>query len=120
MRLKCAMIFVKDLDRMAEFYGQTLGLKPRAETRTDAWVEFDAGNATLALHAIPPHLADRIEISSPPQVREKNPTKIVFAVEDVQSERARLEALGVTMVLRPWGTCDGVDPEGNVFQIAAP
>jgi len=119
MQLQRAMIFVKDLNRMAAFYGDTLGLKSVDETRTDSWVEFDAGNAILALHAIPSDLADGIEISSPPRVREKNPTKLVFAVEDVQSERAWLEALGVTIVLRPWGTCDGVDPEGNVFQIAA-
>ena len=119
MQLQRAMIFVKDLNRMAAFYGDMLGLKPVAETRTGSWVEFNAGNASLALHAIPPYLADGIEISSPPRVRETNPTKLVFAVEDVQSGRARLEELGVTIVLRPWGTCDGVDPEGNVFQISA-
>jgi catechol 2,3-dioxygenase-like lactoylglutathione lyase family enzyme len=119
MQLQRAMMFVKDLDRMAAFYRDTLGLRLVAETRTDLWVEFDAGNASLALHAIPPHLADGIEISSPPRVREMSTTKLVFAVEDVPVERARLEALGVTMLLRPWGTCDGIDPEGNVFQIAA-
>ena len=105
---------------MEAFYGDTLGLKRIDETRTDSWVEFDAGSARLALHAIPAHIADQIEISSPPRVREKNPVKLVFVVDDAQSERARLEALGVVMVIRPWGSVDGVDPEGNVFQISSP
>jgi catechol 2,3-dioxygenase-like lactoylglutathione lyase family enzyme len=117
MQLQSAMIFVKDLRRMAQFYGGTLGLKPLVETITGGWAEFEAGNTTLALHAIPPQLADQVEISYPPRVREKNPVKLVFAVEDVEAERSRLDALGVAMIVRPWGACDGVDPEGNVFQI---
>ena len=117
MRLTRAMIYVKDLDRMSAFYGATLGLKPIDETRTDTWLEFDAGGIRFALHAIPPHIADQIEISSPPQPRESNPVKLSFAVDDVASERKRLESLGVTVVDRPWGGCDGIDPEGNVFGI---
>lgn len=102
---------------MAAFYGDTLGLRLIGETRTDAWVEFDEGSTKFALQAIPPQIADEIEISSPPRPRERNPVKLSFEVDDVASERKRLEALGVTIVLRPWGTCDGIDPEGNIFQI---
>jgi len=102
---------------MAEFYGQTLGLKPISATRTTEWVEFEAGNSTLALHAIPKEIADQIEISSPPSPREKTPVKLVFEVEDVERERTRLVALGITILVRPWGSCDGVDPEGNVFHV---
>jgi hypothetical protein len=70
------------------------------------------------LHAIPPEIAaDQIEILSPPRQRDNNPVKLMFEVEDVVSERKRLEALGVTILERPWGSCDGIDPEGNVFQI---
>ena len=102
---------------MAAFYGETLGLRSIAETRTDSWVEFDGGGASLALHAIPPEIAGGIEIATPPRVREENPLKLVFVVEDVKCERARLAALGIPMMARAWGACDGVDPEGNVFQI---
>jgi hypothetical protein len=28
--------------------------------------------------------------------------------------------MGITMVQRPWGAWDGIDPEGNVFGIRAP
>ncbi len=104
---------------MVGFYGDTLGLKPIEATRTESWVEFDAGGIVLALHAIPSHIADQIEITSPPEVREETPLKLVFAVTDVKAEFERLSALGMVATLRPWGACDGVDPEGNVFQICS-
>jgi catechol 2,3-dioxygenase-like lactoylglutathione lyase family enzyme len=113
------MIYVKDLPRMVAFYGDALGLKPIDETRMDSWVEFDAGDAKFALHAIPPQIADQIEISSPPRPRERNPVKLIFEVDDLASERKRLEAMGVTIIQRPWGTFDGIDPEGNIFQICS-
>jgi catechol 2,3-dioxygenase-like lactoylglutathione lyase family enzyme len=117
MRLNRAVIFVKDINRMTAFYANTLGLKPVEETRMENWVEFDAGAAKFSLHSIPPEIADNVRISSPPQPREKNPVKLSFEVDDIASERRRLESLGVTIVERPWGACDGIDPEGNVFGI---
>lgn len=119
MRLNRAMIYVKDLERMAAFYENTLGLKPVEETRLENWVEFEAGNTRFSLHAIPSQIAQQIEISSPPRPREKNPIKLSFEVDDAAAERARLESLGVTIVQRPWGAYDGIDPEGNVFGIYA-
>jgi catechol 2,3-dioxygenase-like lactoylglutathione lyase family enzyme len=115
MQLHAAMLFVKDLARMSTFYGEVLGLTPVDDARTDTYAEFDAGGSRVALHAIPPHIAGEIAISSPPRPREQNPVKLLFEVPDVERERARLEALGVTILIRPWGACDGIDPEGNVF-----
>jgi catechol 2,3-dioxygenase-like lactoylglutathione lyase family enzyme len=119
MRLNHAMIFVKDLPGMNAFYSRALKLQPIEETRLDNWVEFDTGSARFSLHAIPAHIASGIEISSPPQPREKNPVKLFFEVDDVASERKRLEAMGVTIIERPWGAVECVDPEGNIFQINA-
>ena len=119
MQLNRAMIFVKDLDRMAAFYTSVLGLKPIEETRLGNWVEFDAGPTRFALHAIPAEIAERIEIASPPRPRETSSIKLSFEVADVTRERERLESLGVLVIERPWGAYDGVDPEGNVFGIYA-
>ena len=119
MRLNRAMIYVKDLERMAAFYGEILKMKPIEETRMDSWVEFEAGSIRFALHAIPAPIAAQIEISSPPRPRDGNPIKLTFEVEDVAFERERLEGLGVMMMQRPWGAYDGIDPEGNVFGICA-
>lgn len=38
-------------------------------------------------------------------------------MDDVASKRRRLESLGVPIVQRPWGSYDGIDPEGNIFGI---
>lgn len=105
---------------MREFYSKMLGVKPINEKWVDEWAEFDTGNARFALHAIPADIAQQIEISSPPQAREKNPVKLTFEVDDVDAERRRLASLGATMVQRPWGSWDGIDPEGNVFGIVDP
>ncbi len=119
MRLNHAMIFVKDLPRMTAFYSAALRLQPIEETRLDNWVEFDTGSARFSLHAIPVDIASGIEISSPPQPREKNPIKLFFGVDDVATERKRLEVMGVVIIERPWGAIECVDPEGNIFQINA-
>ncbi|HEV8415528.1 MAG TPA: VOC family protein [Bryobacteraceae bacterium] len=120
MRLHRAMIYVKDLPKMTAFYNETLGLRRTDDGRFVSWVEFDAGGARFALHAIPEDIAKQIEISSPPRAREKDPVKLVFEVDDVEAERARLASLGVAMVQRPWGSWDGIDPEGNIFGIVDP
>jgi len=120
MRLHRAMIYVKDLPKMTAFYNETLGLRRTDDGRFVSWVEFDAGGARFALHAIPGDIAKQIEISSPPRAREKDPVKLFFEVDDVEAERARLASLGVAMVQRPWGSWDGIDPEGNIFGIVDP
>ena len=111
------MLFVSDLPRMTAFYADILGLKPIEETRLENYVEFDAGEATFALHAIP--VEARCTISSPPQPRESNPVKLSFEVEDVSAECEKLKRSGVTILQRPWGAYEGVDPEGNIFGIYA-
>ena len=124
MQLRSAMLYVRDLERMRRFYGNMLGVKPTNQDGTDVWATFDTGGVRLALHAIPAEIAKAIEIVFPPTPREKDPIKLVFEVYDVESERARLESLGIQMLQRPWqksgAACDAVDPEGNVFQICSP
>jgi hypothetical protein len=108
---------------MKEFYRQMLGAWPVNTEWTDTWALFDADGTRFALHAIPAEYARNIEISSPPKPRETGPVKLIFAVDNVPVERNRLEAMGITMLQRPWQNateeCEGVDPEGNIFQISA-
>lgn len=135
MKLRTAILFVKDLPTMTRFYRDVLGLPHLPERSAPGWEEFGSGNipapgmrsadpidadgAILALHAIPWEFARDMVIADPPTPRTETPIKLVFAVDDVMAERARLVAAGVTMGdLRPWDACDGLDPEGNVFQIA--
>jgi catechol 2,3-dioxygenase-like lactoylglutathione lyase family enzyme len=107
MRLHLAMLFVKDLARMTEFYGETLGLK--RVSSSEGWVEFEL----FALHEVPAAIAEGISTSP----REDAPAKLIFSVESLESEYQRLIGLGVPLSRRPWGAFDGVDPEGNIFQV---
>ena len=83
--MRLAMLFVKDLPRMAAFYSEVLGLPLKSQSET--WVEFEG----FALHAIPAAIAAEIEILSPPAAREEMPFKPVFEVEDVAAEIERLD-----------------------------
>lgn len=118
MRLKQAILFVKDLPRMTAFYTEVLQTEPNSETRTGSWVVFEAGALSFALHAVPAQIAEQIEIPSPPAPRDAVPVKLIFEAEDVSAESRRLGALGVTIRERPWGAFDAVDPEGNIFTIS--
>lgn len=115
MPLKHAMLFVKDLPRMTRFYREAFGFTLVAQRSTAEWSEFDGG---LALHAAPATIAAALMITDPPRARTEAPIKLVFSVDDVVVARAQLVAHGATMQEpKPGGGCDGVDPEGNVFQI---
>jgi len=59
-------------------------------------------------------------IETPPKAREETPIKLVFESEDVTAARVHLISHGAIMFEpRPSGGCDGLDPEGNVFQIVS-
>jgi len=117
MKLEQAMIFVKRMDLMTAFYRDGLGLKILPRKSEEGFVVFDAGGATLALHAIPGPIAKTIEISDPPVARSDTALKLVFQVADVDAARVHLARHGAIMFEPLGGGCDGTDPEGNVFRI---
>ena len=117
------ILFVKDMAAMLAFYEETLGLKRSASPNDDDnFITLDAGSVQLALHRIPPRYARDIEISDPPKPRSGIPVKFAFRVEDVDASRAQLVARGARMrKIQSAGEirfCDGIDPEGNLFQIS--
>jgi predicted enzyme related to lactoylglutathione lyase len=122
MRLKTAMLYVKDFAAMKAFYSAVFGSAPVNTQWADTWAVFQTGGADFALHAIPAQYAQEIEISAPPEPREDSPMKLIFTVDNVHAERARLEAIGAFPIQRSWQqpgeACDVLDPEGNVFQIS--
>jgi catechol 2,3-dioxygenase-like lactoylglutathione lyase family enzyme len=112
MKLQGAMLFVTDLGRMANFYTGVMGLRVVQGSVAENWIEFETGECRFALHQIPEKYLSEDASFEP---REELPVRLDFAVANVASERTRLEALGVKMLIRPWGACDAVDPEGNVI-----
>jgi predicted enzyme related to lactoylglutathione lyase len=115
MLLRRAILFAKDVERLTAFYRDALGLPFLPDRSQAGWAEFEG----LALHALPaqPDLPD------PAPRREDSWIKLVFATDDVAGTRERLAAHGARMD-EPFrweggSYCDGVDPEGNVFQISS-
>jgi len=115
MQIGSAVLYVIDLPAMTKFYSEVFGLPAIVGEHRDVWQEFHAGAFRLGLHQIPRDMLNNLQ--PPPSVtpRERTPIKLVFAVPDVETTRTRLEALGVTVLARPWGGCEVVDPEGNIF-----
>jgi catechol 2,3-dioxygenase-like lactoylglutathione lyase family enzyme len=115
MQIGSAVLYVADLASMVRFYESVLGLRPIDSEHRDVWQEFDAGPFRLGLHQIPKELLGTNGSASVGAPRERTPIKLVLAVSDVDAERNRLEALGVTTLVRAWGGIEIVDPEGNIF-----
>jgi catechol 2,3-dioxygenase-like lactoylglutathione lyase family enzyme len=98
---------VIDIERAKEFYGGVLGLPPGPSQHED-WVEYEAGNVTLAVMTPETH---EYEFAPLP------PATIALGVPDVAIAKAQLEAAGIE-VTDMWdsGVCNGAgvaDPAGN-------
>ena len=99
---------VKDIEESKKFYGEVLGLRQNPNSPHDDWVEYEAGNVTLAI--MTPHTHD-YEFSPLP------PGTLALRVADVAEAKATLESAGV-QVNEMWdsGVCRGagvLDPSGN-------
>ena len=117
-----AIVYAKDVARVSRFYAQVAGLEIVHEVDDHVVLEDEA--VELVIVRIPPAIAERIVIATPPARRENTAVKLVFWVADLAQARAgALEAGGVLdPVAKEWtfqGTlaCDGHDPEGNVIQL---
>jgi catechol 2,3-dioxygenase-like lactoylglutathione lyase family enzyme len=115
VQLSQIILFVHDAARMQAFYAQ-LGLVVVDGDADDGFVRMrdPAGGAVLALHftkVIGPPSGPRVDTALKP----------CFQVDDVDVARAALTGYGATMRdVHRWNTiafCDGVDPEGNIFQV---
>ena len=99
---------VTDMDEANRFYGEVLGLERSPNSPGDDWVEYEAGNVTLAVMTPQTH---EYEFSPLP------PSTIALRVADVAAAKAKLEAVGLE-VGEMWdsGVCRGAgvsDPSGN-------
>ena len=99
---------VTDIAAANHFYGELLGLPRNPNSPDDDWVEYEAGNVTLAV--MTPHTHD-YEFASLP------PATIALRVADVAAAKAKLEDAGLE-VGEMWdsGACNGAgvsDPAGN-------
>jgi hypothetical protein len=116
-----AVLYVKNLGYVAEFYRRVLESTPVAVSESIVEVRF--GASRLVLHAIPAHIAETFAIAVPPVRREESAIKLSFEVASLSRARAAAAEVGgsVDAVQREWQAdgrryVDGADPEGNVVQ----
>ena len=104
LRLSRIVLFTSNMDAMAAFYRDVLGLKLKSKEK--GWLTFDAGACEIALHGG----------KSKPGAR---PPKLGFDVKDVAAAREALVQRGARMgKVSSDGTlmlCGGKDPDGNPF-----
>jgi catechol 2,3-dioxygenase-like lactoylglutathione lyase family enzyme len=107
-RVDYVRVPVTDIEQAKHFYGELLGLKLNPNSPSDDWLEYEAGNVTLAV--MTPHTHE-YEFAPLP------PSTIALRVDDVEAAKAELEAAGLE-VADMWdsGKCNGAgvsDPAGN-------
>ena len=85
-RVDYIRIPVTDMEKANQFYGEVLGLKRHPNSPGEDWVEYEAGNVTLAV--MTPHTHD-YEFTPLPV------GTLALRVPDVAAAKAKLEAAGV-------------------------
>jgi catechol 2,3-dioxygenase-like lactoylglutathione lyase family enzyme len=107
-RVDYVRVPVTDMDAANHFYGELLGLRRNPNSPGGDWVEYEAGNVTLAVMTPSTH---DYEFAPLP------PATIALRVADVAAAKASLEGAGLE-VGDVWdsGACQGAgvsDPAGN-------
>ena len=115
-----AVLFAKDLRKVAAFYTRVCSAKVKNEDAHHA--DLDCGGFQLIVHRIPEQYAQAVIISDPPRRREHGAVRLDFTIADVAASRVLARALGGEIDDRPppYAGVDarfhlGHDPEGNVF-----
>lgn len=107
------VLYVKNMPAQVAFYRNVFGLQVtypagQSDYSQEAWVTFDTGGCTLALHS-----------GGQARVGEDAP-RIVFTVDDIQAAREhlfihRVKVSEVRSAAPGILVFDGRDPEGNPF-----
>jgi len=115
-----AVLFVKDLTRVAAFYTEALGM--RCTVADQSHCVLTCRGFELIVHQIPKHIADEITIEQPPERRVWGAVRLDFPVDDIEDSRKLARSLGADIDNTPPEWADpsanfflGYDPEGNQF-----
>jgi hypothetical protein len=117
-----AVLFAKDLVRVATFYSVALEMK-RVHCDADHWI-LDREGFRLVVHQIPKRIADSIAIEQPPERRVWGSIRLDYPIRNVPESRALAKSLGGDIDQSPPEWADrssnfffGYDPEGNQFGV---
>ena len=120
-RLAHGFVFVVDFERVVAFYEGAFGMRREPSSDDGFVIMRGRGDAGVAIHRVPPHIASQMPVASPPRWRDDTAYKLCFETDDLAAQRAAILAHG-GQAKEPWsweGTdfCECTDPEGNVVQI---
>lgn len=108
LSMRRVILFTSRMDAMTAFYRDVIGL--RIAGREEGWVDFEAGDCRIALHAEGGPVG-------------KRPPKLAFFAADVAAARATLVKRGLKMgpvvSAKTFDMCNGKDPDGNPIQISS-
>ena len=113
-------VYAVDATRVARFYQNVVGMEILHE-RGDLIV-LQSPDIQLLVHKIPAAIANGISIEVPPIRRENTALKFFFTVQSLDSARNSAGEYNGEIFNETWDgpgfiACNGIDPEGNVFQI---
>lgn len=112
MKMTVAWFSVKDFERAKKFYGQTLGLKKSFEMA--GWAEFNGSGEMQE---------PSIGLATEPHADGEPGATVTLRVDDIASERQRLESAGVRFEGKTEEIPGAVklatfrDPSGNRLQL---
>ncbi|MGS0747514.1 VOC family protein [Halpernia sp. GG3] len=117
-KIDTLLFYVKNIKLLRDFYEENFDLKVIEED--EIWVLMTDGTMKIAFHKIGDHYLEKISENH----QFDNNVKIVFEIEE-DSEDVRSKFLAKKIQMRELKTfddydfwlCDGIDPEGNVFQL---
>lgn len=116
-----AVLFAKDIERVAKFYAEVVPMRIALSQRD--LIVLESAQSQLVVHPIPETIARSIEITDPPARRTDVAVKLIFPVSSLAATRAKAPAFGGALnppgkefAARGFRACDGHDPEGNVVQ----
>lgn len=117
-----AVLFAKDLPKVAAFYSAALGMTVLASDEHH-W-RLDCNGFELVIHQIPKPVADTVVITDPPQRRWWGAIRLDYPVRSIEDCRAKARSLGGGIDDTPpeWAERNatfffGYDPEGNQFGV---
>ena len=117
-----AVIYAKDIVRVGSFYAAVAGFE--IEEAAADFIDLRSAGFQLFIVAPAPPVAQRIVVEQPPIRREGTPLKLVLSVPSLEAARSEAVRHGGALnpVAQAWTFqgfmhCDGIDPEGNVFQL---
>ncbi|XP_078428956.1 dessication-induced 1VOC superfamily protein [Wolffia australiana] len=123
-----AVVYVKDVAEMVEFYAKAFGYEVRRLDDARRWGELAAGETTIAFTPARQHETDAVtgvvRLSVSP--RERPPIELCFVYDDVDRAFQRAVENGAAPVAmpeeKPWGQKVGYvrDPDGNVIRLGSP